>query len=342
MQRWGMHLVLCVGVSLLPVAWGADPSDRLKQFSDIQHVDLKRLFDGEILAERGSLMNFPNGISAQTCFVVPTTPEETARRLQTWNPSRYPALGVFAFHELHQPCAPADFAGLNLVGKERPNKWLLDKTLATSVGKSELNLSRSEAGAIAGCVGLDRTPQGIGACWARLLLERATAFQRDGFSNPPPYEVAGQIVSPVAQLHSMVLEQPAISREFAPVLKASGLLVKGGGGTLTPFYYWDHFEADHHATLSLGARYQLAVDERVQLLDVEYYVSGNYYTSAALYEVWPVSDGERTGSLVWRGDFFAAPMLSFTKGTERIAYGVIMVQEIKQEIRCFQDELKEK
>jgi hypothetical protein len=43
---------------------------------------------------------------------------------------------------------------------------------------------------------------------------------------------------------------------------------------------------------------------------------------------------------VWRGDFFAAPMLAFTKGTERIAYGALMLQDIKKEIRCFQDEAK--
>jgi hypothetical protein len=43
---------------------------------------------------------------------------------------------------------------------------------------------------------------------------------------------------------------------------------------------------------------------------------------------------------VWRGYFFAAPTLQFTKGTERIAYGALMLQDIKKEIRCFQDEAK--
>ena len=36
----------------------------------------------------------------------------------------------------------------------------------------------------------------------------------------------------------------------------------------------------------------------------------------------------------------AAPMLAFTKGTERIAYGALMLQDIKKEIHCFQDEAK--
>jgi len=71
-------------------------------------------------------------------------------------------------------------------------------------------------------------------------------------------------------------------------------------------------------------------------------VSNDYYTSATLYEVWPIQVGEKTGALVWRGDFFAAPMLAFTKGTERIAYGALMLQDIKKEIRCFRDSLKAK
>jgi hypothetical protein len=33
-------------------------------------------------------------------------------------------------------------------------------------------------------------------------------------------------------------------------------------------------------------------------------------------------------------------MLRFTKGTERIAYGVLMLQDIKKEIRCIEDEAK--
>jgi len=78
------------------------------------------------------------------------------------------------------------------------------------------------------------------------------------------------------------------------------------------------------------------------VMDEEYYVCGNYYTSVTLYEVWPIQVGQRTGALVWRGDFFAAPTLSFTKGTERIAYGAIMLQEIKKEIRSFQEDVKAK
>lgn len=67
------------------------------------------------------------------------------------------------------------------------------------------------------------------------------------------------------------------------------------------------FQADHHATLSLGAAYDMGVGDHYQRLEVEYYVSGTYYTSATLYEIWPIRDGGRTGSLVWCDVLCSAP-----------------------------------
>jgi hypothetical protein len=338
--------VICLGwllsccLRLPALAQGADPRENLKQFSAFAQVDLPRLLAGDILSERGSLMDFPNGISAQLCFAVPATAAAAAERLQHWDPSRHESLKVHAFHELHDPCVSADFDSLSLAGKMRSVKWLVDKTRETTADKSELNLSRSEARELAACARTNPAPTALSACWARLLLARASAFQRQGQAGVPAYEWSTSSVSPVTQLRAMVLEQAAMAREFAPLLQQAGLHHSAVSPTRKPFYYWDLFEADHHGTLSLGARYRLAAGDHDQLLDEEYYVSGSYYTSITLYEIWPVRVGDTTGALVWRGDFLAAPTLAFTKGTERIAYGAIMIQEIKKEIRCFQDDLK--
>jgi hypothetical protein len=141
---------------------------------------------------------------------------------------------------------------------------------------------------------------------------------------------------------SMLLEQIPISHEFLPIFKGIGLLGKDTTPSLTPFYYWSLFDADYHGTISLGAVYLLPVGNHFQIVDMEYYVNANYYTSATLYEVWPIQAQGKSEALVWRGDFFAAPTLRFTKGTERIAYGALMLQDIKKEIHCMQDEAKTK
>ncbi len=332
---------LCCALSVAALAEEPAPVASLKSFSDFQQVDFNRLLAGDVLSERGSLMDFPNGISAQTCFVVPLSAEETAKRLQLWDPSPHGELKVFAFHPLHSPCELADFQQLDFKTSQGPVRWLLDKTVASSLTKSELNLSHEEAQKLADCVQKHADPQKVSGCWANLLFNRATSFQQKGLDGAQPYEVNGS-VSPSTQLRTMLREQLGIAHEFLPILKKIGIEENNGPPSLTPFYYWTMFDADYHGTITLGGVYQLPVGDHFQLVDMEYYVNANYYTSATLFEVWPIKVGEKSGSLVWRGDFFAAPMLAFTKGTERIAYGALMLQDIKKEIHCFQDEAKTK
>jgi hypothetical protein len=265
---------------------------------------------------------------------------EAANRLQLWDPSPYSDLKVFAFHALHAPCELSDFQSLDFRKSQGPVRWLLEKTVATTPARSDLNLTRDEARHLAGSLPKQADPQKVSECWAKLLLARATAFQQKGLAGTLPYEVAGESVSPADQLRAMLLELLPVSHEFLPMLKGIGLLGKETTPSLTPFYYWTMFDADHHGTIGLGAVYLLPVGNHFQIADLEYYVNANYYTSATLYEVWPVQVQGRSMALVWRGDFFAAPMLRFTKGTERIAYGALMLQDIKKEIHCMQDEAK--
>jgi hypothetical protein len=327
-------------LAMAAVATASDPLEDVKRFSDFAAADLRHVLDGDILGARGSLMNFPNGLSAQTCFVTPEAAAETARRLQVWDPLPHDALNVFAYQAMRGPCEIADFQSLNLESNQGAIRWLLDKTLATTANKSDLNLTRAEAQQLANCARTNPDPQDIGACWRDLLHERAAAFQRDGFDGLPPYEANGVAVSPGTQLREMMRDQPAVSRQFATLLRESGLLRGEPTGSLTPTLYWTLFEANHHATLSLGAIYLLPQGDHYQLLDVQYYVSGKYYAAATLSEIWPIQVGEKSEALVWRGDFVAAPTLAFTKGTDRIIYGAILLQEIKKVVRCFQDDLR--
>ena len=345
MKRLWIYLIfwLCCAVTITAPVNASDPLESLKKFSDFQKIDLKRLMGGEIISQRGPLMNFPNGISSQICFFVPIAPEEMFKRLKTWDPTRCTSLKVYASSALNSPCELKEFKKIHFDPRDRPIKWLLEKSLATTPGKPELNLSRSEALALSGCVRSDPSPDSVSSCWAKLLFSRATAFQLKGPDGILPYETGEESLSPAAQIRIMLQEQVKIAREFAPILHKSGILNDGAGvSSLQPSFGWSFFEANRHATFNLGAVYQLAVGDHYQLLDIDYYASNTYYTSATLYEIWPIRDGKKTGSLVWRGDFLAAPMLRYTKGIERIAYGVIMIQETKKLISCFLDEIRTK
>ena len=336
-------LVIICCTSGVRAALGPDSLSELKRFSDFQQIDVKRLLEGEILSQRGPLMKFPNGISSQLCFAVPASPAETVKRLQSWDAKSCPSLKVYASHDLNDPCDRNEFNSLYLYLDPglRPVKWLLDQTRNTSERASELNLTQIEAATLARCAGKNADPKSAGSCWGDLLFARAQGFQRNGFAGALPYDFDITPVNPIAHVRSMLQEQVEISREFATLLQRAGA-VGGAAGTtpLRPSYYWRMSQADHHATLSLGAAYDLQVGDRYQRLEIEYYVSGTYYTSATLYEIWPIRDGGRTGSIVWSDVLCSAPTLRFATGIERLASGVIMLLEFKKMVHCFQDSFK--
>lgn len=330
--------VACGVLSWIGVAQASDPVESLKSFSDFKQVDLKRLLNGEIASERGALMNLRTGISTQSCYATPLPPAETAKRLLEWNPLSHESLGVYRFHSVSVPPDASDFSGLDFKLDKRAVRWLLNKTLTTTVGDSDLNLSRAESQQIASSLKRNSTPQEVAACWTKLLMARVAAFQLKGLDGEVPYEVSTGHVSPAEQIRSMIKEKSRIAREFDPLIQKIGLA--GGNATLKPFHYWNLFSSEGYGTLCLGVMYSLPVDDHYQMLDLEYYVSGSYYASATFYEIWPIKAGSKTGSLVWRGDLFSAGGLAYTKGMERIAYGAVMLLEIKKLIRAFQDDIK--
>ena len=340
-MRYGhicLFTALCCALSWTALAQGPDIAASLRRFSDFPRIDVTRLQGGEILAKRGAATDYSGGISAQFCFAVPTSPEETARRLQNWDASGADGTNVYAHGVLHTPAIPGDFKKLYLDPKQGPTRWLLDKTIGVGNGTSGLNLSRAEARELGACVKKSPSPGGVSTCWAVMLSERAATFQRNGFNGVPPYDSGDAApYNQIDQLRIMLRDQTRVMDELSPVLLASGL-IRGNSGVpwLTPSHYWGLFNANHRAVVDLGAVYRLAVADHHQVLDVEYYVSGSYYAAATLYEIWLIRDAARTGSIVWRGDFYVAPMLNYVKGLERIAYGAIMIQEIKREIRTFQ------
>jgi len=228
MRRLTILLILglCCAVCVTIAVRAADPLAGLKQFSDFAKIDIKRLLEGEILSQRGPLMNFPNGISSQLCFAVPASPAETVKRLQTWDPTRCPPLKVYASHDLNDPGELKQFNSLyaHLDPGKVPLRWLWNQTLATTGDSSDLNLTRIEAAELARCVGKAANAKTIGACWGNLLFTRVSGFQRNGFNTSIPYEFDVEPINPVSHLRSLLQEQALITREFAPLLQRAGLV----------------------------------------------------------------------------------------------------------------------
>ena len=173
-----LTLGLCCAVCVTVPAQVSDPLAGLKQFSDFPKIDIKRLLDGEIISQRGPLMNFPNGVSSQLLFAVPTSPADTVKRLQTWDPTRCPSLKVYASHDLIDPSEPKQLNNLYLYldPEKRPIRWLWDQTLATTANSSDLNLTRIEALELTRCIGKPLAPAGATCCSHAYPASSATAL----------------------------------------------------------------------------------------------------------------------------------------------------------------------
>jgi len=140
----------------------------------------------------------------------------------------------------------------------------------------------------------------------------------------------------------MLHEGLAVAHEFLPILKRIRLAGNDTAPSLTPFYYWTLFDADYHGTISLGAVYLLPVSDHYQVVEIEYYVNSTYYASATLYDVWPIQFGGKSGRSSGVVTIFAAPMLQFTKGPSESRTECSMLQDIKKEIHCMQEDVKTK
>lgn len=343
-----LHTTLSISILLAaalpsPVA---DPVEEIKSFSIFENVDLSALAEGDILGQRGALMNFPRGISVQTCYVVKAPPEVTVRKIVNWNATVHPELKIFTHHTVAATPFEDDFKPLDFSRDASSIRWFLEKTDAVTADKSDFQMSRAEAAEMQRALrakppaGQTRTDVAATA-WKNLLLARATKFSREGLKGVAPYEMNGNSVNPATEIQSLLKEDSRISARFAELLAGTPL----GGTTNAPpptvsvAGYWELFEITSHGAINLGFSYTRGSDGRFQIVGCEPFASNGYLASLAFYEFWPIEAGGRPATLVWRQDMVSAPSLAMTRGIERIASGGIMVQEIKRSIRLFREDL---
>ena len=57
-------------------------------------------------------------------------------------------------------------------------------------------------------------------------------------------------------------------------------------------------------------------------------------------KLWPVTLGGKNGTLVWRTDMVSTANVAYLHGTERLASGMLMLQDVKQAVDAFRSEFK--
>lgn len=331
-------LLFAVGFLICRAVQAVDPLVELQSFTDFKTVDLKELADGEILTQRGNLLELARGISVQTCFFIKAPPKVTVETIQTWNASPHKALGVFDHHNFRAPVGNDDFDLLKLDAENPSIRWLVSRTLAVKADHSEFQISRADAAQIAAQVQGPPPGASLAAqCWKKILMSRVANFQQQGIASVPPCETGEAPIKTATEIRNLLKTVPRIVSRFSPLL-VQARLMDGPSASQTPAIsqnYWELFDVDGHAALKVGAVFLRSFDNHYQIIDCEYYVTNGYYTALICYEVWPVEGG----SLVWRADLLSADSLAKAKGIERMAHDNILVLEIRKSIRCLREDV---
>lgn len=329
---------LALVCAVAPLARAADAAAELGKFSVFERVDSASLAGGKILSARGPTLDFPRDLSVQAAYVVRAPLQRTVELHKQWNPARHPELKVYLHGDLPDKPSPGDFAKLGSAPDNRAVRALSAATQKLP-GKGDLQLSNAEAQAFsknsAGGSGRGGgLPPAVSAFWSNVLAQRAADFSARGLVGQPPYENGSQSARVSDEASRLLKEQPKLRAQFRALIDQTPL--GGGRGSLAPSLYWEMFDVEGQAALSLGASYAKQDGDSAQLLDLQYYASGGYFVFITLYQMWPITVDGKPATLVWRGDTLSSLELSELHGVERMGSGAAMMKEVQKSVTLFQ------
>ena len=322
------RLSLILFLFALIVRANADPASELASFSVFKNVDLAKLAKGEVMAARGPAMNFPRGLSVETCYIVFAPVQKTAELHRQWNPTRHSELKVYLHVDLPSKPSPADFKKIESAPDNSAVRSLVAATQKLNPDKPELYVSSEEAGSFSKAAGSSNGAV-LSAVWSNLLYQRAAAFESGGTAKEPPCNVRGEPVRASDEIARLLKEAGKICAQFPALVDA----LNGTPSKASP--YWELFDVEGQAAFSLGAFIDKSAGDKWQAVDVQYYSSGGYCAMLTFYEGWPVTINGRQATLVWRGDLLSAPALAGLHGIERMGSSTAMMKEIQKGVRAF-------
>ncbi len=306
-------------------------------FSAFPSPDLNALAGGQVLQARGGLIEFQRGITTQSLYIIDAQPAAVQDKLAHWNPAIHPELKVW----LHLPLPPKptvnDFAGLNGLPDNSSINNMVNSTYSYTTGSGSLQLNANEAQLVTAGHGQPQSKEFIVNTWSQILAGRVSDYLSNKMADDVDV-VEGGPVSPLLEIRSLLHSDPRVYREFSALL--AGTPVRGVNKTLPTDLYYECFDIEGTAAFGTGALYQAVSPATIQNADIEYYVNSGIYASVELEQLWPVNINGRTETLVWRDDMVSTANIAYLHGTERLASGMIMLQDVKQAIDAFRSEYK--
>jgi hypothetical protein len=334
---------LLAGLMLAAAPLRADLNSDLA-FSAFSNVDVNAMASGAVLQARGGLLTFARGITSQSLYIIDASPADVQSKLVHWNPARHAELKVWLHHSA-VPLAPtlADFADLGTLPDNSSVQYQIDATAKLDPENPALQVSKEEAQLIAATAAQEKNPRALFVkAWSQILLGRMNSFMggRGGADNDV---VSGGDVRPLSDIKSLLHADIKVYGQYQRLLNqtpAKALATSAAAKLLPSDVYYECFDVQGYAAVGTGAVYQGVSGSSIQSADIEYYVNSGIFAELELEQLWPITVNGKTETLVWRDDLVSAPNIAYLHGTERLASGMIMLQETKEGIEAFRSEFK--
>ena len=321
-------LPLIVSIAFTACRVMADPVAEITAFSVFKEVDMKKLAKGDVISASGPTMKFARGLEVESLFILPMPVAKANEAQQKWDSTRHSELKVYQHVELPRRPSLQDFQRIaSAPGNSSVSKFVA-ATEKLNPERPELQMSAAEAKGAGnpGAGGKGMTP-GVAAFWSGLLNARTSAFLSGGLAGQPAYFGRGGSVRPAGEAAALLGERPSIRKQFSAL---AGTMTGGGGGS--PSLYYELFDVEGRAALSLGATYSHTAGESIQSGTVQFYSSDGFYVLLSFSQMWPVQIEGKAATLVWRGDMLASSQLGDLHGIERAGSSVAMRKEIQKNI----------
>jgi hypothetical protein len=327
-----MFLRVTLALGLTAPLVHADPNLAFTAFAG---QDISSLADGKVLQARGGLIDFQRGVTAQSLYFVEAAPQAVEDKLSTWNPASHSGLQVWLHLPLPAHPTPADYAGLAGLPDNSSVNNMITATFTYKPGSDTLQLNPAEAQKVVVAQGQDKSKAAIVDIWSHLLADRAAGYLSGSLADMKYSSNTAQIL-PLAEARSLLRSDPKIYNEFHPLLAGTPAFNQHA---TQPFQlYYECFDIQNTACFGTGALYHSVSPQTIVHADVEYFVSSGIYTSVELEQLWPATIGGKSGTLVWRADMVSTVNVAYLHGTERLASGMLMLQDVKQAVDAFRSE----
>jgi hypothetical protein len=322
-------MLLLAAAAAIPSRLLADPAAEIISFSNFREVDMKKLAKGDVIAASGPMMKFPRGLEVESLFILPLPAAKANDAQQKWDASHHSELKVYQHTDLPRRPSAQDFQRIASAPQNASVRAFVAMTEKLNPERPELQMSAAEAKGAGKTAGGAKgaMPPGVSAFWINLLSTRTSAFLQGGLPGQPAYAVRSGNLRPADEASELIRERPSIRKQFSALI---GSMTGGAGGN--PALYYELFDVEGRAALSLGATYSRAAGGSIQSGTVQFYSSDGFLVLLSVSQMWPVQIDGKPATLVWRSDLLSSSQLGELHGIERAGSSVAMRKEIQKSI----------